>query len=99
MGAVVIGGQVSTIPSDFKTEQNTGLTEPLRGAFAITPSDTVDLPKVTRQVLFTGAGNVVVIWADGTETTEAVTAGARLDWRIRRVKATGTTATGMRGYY
>lgn len=77
-----------------------GLTGPIVGAFAITPSDGADLPFVTRQIRVTGnAGNVVLVWANGVETTEPVVAGERLDWRVARVKATGTTATGLRGYY
>lgn len=76
-----------------------GLTAPIVGAFAITPSNSDDLPKVTRQIYAGGAGNVVVVWADGSETTEPVLAGERLDWRIKQVKLTGTTATGLRGYY
>jgi hypothetical protein len=76
-----------------------GLSAPLATAFAITPNDSTDLPAITRQLRITGAaGNVVVVWMDGTETTEPVQAFETLDWRIRRVKATGTTATGLRGY-
>lgn len=77
-----------------------GPTGPLAGAFAITPSDTTDLPQITRQLRVTGtAGNVAVIWASGDQTVEPVALGDVLDWRIQRVKATGTTATGIRGYY
>ena len=77
-----------------------GLTAPLISAFSIAPSDTNDLPKVTRQLRITGqAGTLAVIWLDGTQTVEPVAAGETLDWRIRRVLATGTTATGVRGYF
>lgn len=76
-----------------------GLSAPLTSAFPITPSDSADLPATTRQIRVTGAGgSMVVIWLDGVETTEPVQAGDTLDWRITRVKATGTTATGLRGY-
>ena len=74
-------------------------TEPLVGSFTVAASDTVDLPRITRQIYAAGAGNVSVIWADGSETVEPVAAGDRLDWRLKRIKATGTTATGLRGYY
>jgi hypothetical protein len=40
-----------------------------------------------------------VTWPGGAETVEPVLAGETLDWRIVRIKATGTTATGLRGYY
>lgn len=74
-------------------------TGPLTGAFAITPSDSVDLAKVTRQIYAAGAGDIAVVWASGAETVEPIAAGERVDWRIARVKVTGTTATGLRGYY
>ena len=54
---------------------------------------------ITALVLFTGAGDVAVVWLDGSETVEAVAANSRMDWQLKRIKATGTTATGMRGYY
>jgi hypothetical protein len=73
---------------------------PFIGGFAVTPADGSDLPQVTRQIRITGtAGNVAVVWYDGTETVEPVTANAVLDWRVTRIKSTGTTATGIRGYY
>lgn len=73
---------------------------PLIGALgAVTPSDTVDLTQVTREILITGAGNVAVVWFDGAETVEPVLANTRYKWSIRRVKATSTTATGIRAYY
>lgn len=72
---------------------------PLSGSMGqITPHDTNDLTVWTRQIKITTSGNLVVVWADGTETTEAVTAGEVYDWRIKRVKSTGTTAV-ARGYY
>ncbi len=71
----------------------------LTSAFAITPSDTEDLPFVTRQIRVGTAGNMAVIWASGVETIEPVIAGETLDWRIVRVKLTGTTAANMRGYF
>lgn len=77
------------------------ISGPISGSLgAITPSDSADLAKTTRQIRVTGnAGNIAVVWIDGTETTEPVEAGDVLDWRVVRVKATGTTATGIRGYY
>lgn len=74
------------------------LMGPLTRGFGITPSDTADLPFVTRQVFAATAGNVAVVWLDGTETVEPIAAGERVDWRIRRIKASGTTAAGLRGY-
>ena len=83
----------------YETFSNS-LVSPLIGGFAVTPADGADLAQVTRQIRITGnAGNVAVVWASGLETTEPVLAGETLDWRIKRIKSTGTTATGIRGYY
>lgn len=79
-----------------------GVVAPLVGAFAITPDNDNDLPFVTRQIRLPDsgtAGNVVVVWVGGVETTERIAPGDVFDWRIERVKATGTTAVGLRGYY
>lgn len=86
--------------SDPLKNYTAGLSSPLTHAFVIAPSDSADLPFVTRQIRVTGTGgNIVVVWAGGEETTEPVAAGDVFDWRIKRVKSTGTTATGLRGYY
>lgn len=70
------------------------------GGFAITPSDSTDLPFTTLQIRVTGsAGTIALTWPGGVETTGPVLAGETLDWRIVKIKATGTTATGLRGYY
>ena len=86
-----------TIP--VNSYEASSLTQPLVGAFAITPSDTVDLIRETRAIYAAGAGNISVVWQAGDTTTEPVAAGERLPWRIVRVRATGTTATGIRGFY
>lgn len=76
------------------------LSSPIEGGFTITPDDNADLPHVTRQIYVTGnAGNISVVWRNGTTSLEPVQTGDVLDWRIKRVMATGTTATGLRGYY
>lgn len=85
---------------DIFSSQSPGLSSPLIGGFAITPNDGTDLPFTTRQIRITGAaGALAVTWLGGLETIEPVLAGETLDWRIVRIKATGTTATGLRGYY
>jgi hypothetical protein len=78
---------------------STGLTTPIVKGFAIVPNDAADLPEVTRQIRVTGSGGAIaVVWPGGEQTIEPVSAGEPLDWRIVRVLATGTTATGLRGY-
>jgi hypothetical protein len=86
--------------SDRYSTQTIGLTAPLIGAFLITPDDSQNLPSTTRQLRVSGTGGQVsVVWLDGTSTIEPVVTGDVFDWRIVRVLATGTTATGLRGYY
>lgn len=61
---------------------------------AVAPSDTVDLTYITRALWIGGAGNVVLIDANGNTTTfTGVLAGTLLPVRASRVEATNTTAT------
>ena len=64
-------------------------------AAAVTPSDSADLAQVS--VIFVGVGgNVKVTTAQGTAVTfTGVNAGAVLPVQVRRVWATGTTASSM----
>ena len=76
------------------------INSPLIGAFPITPSDVADLPNNTRQIRVTGtAGNLACLWQDGQTRTIPVLANDILDWRVSRVLSTGTTATGLWGFY
>jgi hypothetical protein len=66
--------------------------------FAITPSDTVDLPYDTRLIYIGGAGAVTVIDTKGN--SRVYTALALGNWHrisARRVMSTGTTATLLLG--
>jgi hypothetical protein len=77
------------------------LISPITIGFAIAPSDSQDLPQMTREMFFPAAGNVQVTWAgqpDGQFTIEPVLAGERLAWRVSRVWATGTTVSNIRGF-
>lgn len=87
------------IKDPFASQPQMTGDHPYSGGFAITPADFDDLPKVTREILITGAGNISVVWLDGSATIEPVAATTRYRWRIKRVLATNTTATGIRGYY
>lgn len=73
------------------------LTSQGRKLTAITPSDTVDLTDVPKALLIGGtAGNISIDPVDGTATAVIipVTAGQTFDAvRVKRVRATGTTAT------
>ena len=68
-------------------------------AAAVTPSDTADLPQFS-VIYVGGAGNVKVTTAQGSAVTfSGVNAGTVIPVRVRRVWATGTTATLMTAVY
>jgi hypothetical protein len=75
------------------------LTSPARNAAAVTPSDTVDLPYVSRGIYVGGLGNLKVVMAspmgDATVTFTAVPVGVLLPIAVSRVMATGTTAANL----
>jgi hypothetical protein len=68
-------------------------------AFAITPSDTVDLTYLTRAIFVGVGGNLAVILNDDTAavTLVGVVAGGFYPLAVKRVMATNTTATTMIG--
>lgn len=75
---------------------NTSFLQPSRDYFAITPNDGADLPFLTRAIVAGVAGSLVVVREDGTSVTfPMVAAGQQLNIVAARVKATGTTATGL----
>ena len=64
-------------------------------AQAITPSDTAELTAVS--VVYVGVtGNIALVTAGGDEVTlQNAQAGSIIPVRVKQVKATGTTATGL----
>lgn len=82
---------------------------PVESALAVTPSDTANLVppsgdanKATRALLVGGAGTAQVDMADGTTVTltfPATACGLLLPIAVRKVHATGTTATAMVAFY
>ena len=72
---------------------------PAGRCFAVTPSDTLDLPRVTKAVYVGTGRDVVLLPAEdaGAVTFRNVPAGAILDVRVRAVRATGTTAADIVG--
>ena len=73
-----------------------GLDAPAWDAADVTPSDSADLPRPARSLYVGGAGDVSVITRGGsTVTFTAVPAGMVLPVQVRRVRATGTTATSI----
>lgn len=76
-----------------------GVESPALGAYAITPSNTVDLTESIRAITIgTAAGTISFIGRDGqTYTTGSLPLGT-YPLFASRVLATGTTATGLTGW-
>lgn len=75
-------------------------TAPAEGAVAVTPSDSTDLTYMARALYIGGAGSVNVDVADGTTVVFAgLAAGTILPVRVKRVRATSTTATNIVALY
>lgn len=74
---------------------------PASRSIDITPNDGVTLPEPTRGLYVGGGGALRVLMADDTteRTFLGVQAGSWLPFRVARVFATGTTATGIVGLY
>lgn len=76
------------------------IAAPCRYAAAVTPHDTNEMGYVSRGIYVGTAGDLTVIMVDDTTggtpvTFPSVPGGAFLPIRIRRVNATGTTASGV----
>ena len=73
---------------------------PARRGFAITASDASDLTAETRAIYVGSAGDLVAVLSSGDEVTfTGLAGGTVLPVRVRRVKATGTTAAQLVGLY
>jgi hypothetical protein len=78
-----------------------GLQSPPRNTFVIVPSDTTELPFVTRAVYVGAAGDITLRLAGdtGSQSIKAVPVGAMLPLRVRQIYATGTGASQLVGLY
>ena len=72
---------------------------PAETCFAITPHDSDDLPRATKAIYVGQGGNLCVrpVRNDADVTFVNVPDGAILDLRLRAVRLTGTTASGLVG--
>jgi len=84
--------------TDLYRTRSTGLDSPGRGHFAITPSDTVYLEMIPRFLYVGGAGSIALEDESGVTLTY-LNASGKIPLRAAKVKATGTTATGIIGIY
>lgn len=79
-------------------DYNVGLTGPICGGFDISPDDDSDLVQVTRAFMVSGAGDVSVVLKSGaTLNLAGLTSGVLYPFRVCKICATGTTATGIVG--
>jgi hypothetical protein len=67
------------------------------GSRPVTPSDTTEFAPPIRSLRVTGAGDVCFVGADGQEDTWTCSAFDMIPVAMTKVKATGTTATGLKG--
>ena len=74
--------------------QRAGLESPASRGAAVTPDDAADLSTAAR-FLYIGTTGDVVLDTIGGDTLTFVDVGGFLPVRTRRVRATGTTATGI----
>jgi len=81
----------------FKTRAPS-LNGPANDLIPVTPSDTADLPVVAVALYVEGKGAVRFVSQAGQTRTVALLDGAILPVGVRRVMATGTTATGIHGF-
>lgn len=80
--------------SDAFALHQSGLTSPASRAAAVTPNDAADLVVHARSLWVGGFGNVAVVTVGGDTVTFTGVSGL-LPVRVKRVLATGTTATGI----
>lgn len=77
-----------------------GLTSPAEGVLSIAPNDALDLDKIPRVLMVATVGNVAVVMKDGTSgVLPGLQPGVPYPVRVKRVLASGTTATGIVGLY
>ena len=76
---------------------SSGLDSPASDVFPITPDDDTDLAVATRAIRADTGGNVVLVAMAGPERTCRFADGETRAIRATRIKATGTTATGLEG--
>lgn len=75
---------------------------PVTRVALITPNDGADLANDTTAISFSGAGTLAIVTVGGDSVTipdGALAVGAMHPIQVRRVLATGTTATGIVGYW
>ena len=78
---------------------SSGSTSPAVGAFAVTPSDTVDLAVPARGIYVGASGDLKVDIGGDAITFVDIAAGVIHPLNVTRVYSTGTTATNIIGVF
>ena len=95
-----IVGAVAAALLAFTTANASGPLYPFTSAVAVVPNDTTNLPQVALSLWIGGAGNLNVDMYNGqTVLISGITAGTLLPIKVRRVRATTTTATAIVAFY
>ena len=71
-------------------------SDPGTGSRSVTPSDDANLTTIARALYITGAGDVRFLGEDNEEDTWTVPANFVMPIMVRKVFATGTTATDIK---
>ena len=71
------------------------MATPVPGAAAVTPNDSTDLNEITTSIYVGTAGTLKVTMVDGSVVTYGAIAAGRHPLRVKRVWATGTSATNI----
>lgn len=71
--------------------------DPAETIFEITPDDGADLSRITTALNVATPGTVRLTLADGSVSDVSIAPGLAFPVRARRIWATGTSATGIRG--
>ncbi len=84
---------------DSYAQRSTEVDSQARGAFAVTPSDSADLPTLAKALYVGSAGDLVVLPINATDDTQTVKLANHpvgyVPMQVRRVYATGTIAGGI----
>ena len=87
------------MPTNPYSLQPIQLASMARDVNTITPSDSVFFDIIPIAIRISTAGNLHVITAKDSERTITVSAGEILPVGLKKIYATGTTATGFLAYY
>ena len=78
----------------------TKISDPIADGADVSPNDGADLSFVTRGLMVTAGGDVAVAFPNGkTMTLPGLVPGHIYPFRVARVYATNTTATGIKALY